>query len=187
MTARRFGFMLAVLLAAPATAEDLGKTFEMPAHRALMRVVGSADLTPFESDGCSGGLSSSWSLVAETFPDFAATYEQAPPWETCCVIHDRAYHNGGGAMDAERSWQARLQADTALDQCVRGVAERRMGEFEILYNATPDQIRAAYGTIAGAMFLAVRFGGGPCSGLPWRWGFGYPSCSVFDSIYPAPD
>ena len=29
---------------------------------------------------------------------------------------------------------------------------------------------------AELMFYAVRIGGGPCSGLAWRWGHGWPPC-----------
>ena len=27
------------------------------------------------------------------------------------------------------------------------------------------------------MYRAVRLGGAPCTGLPWRWGHGWPPCS----------
>ena len=40
-------------------------------------------------------------------------------------------------------------------------------------------MRSEFGETSEAMFLAVRFGGGPCSGLPWRWGFGYLGCTIF--------
>jgi hypothetical protein len=34
----------------------------------------------------------------------------------------------------------------------------------------------AYAAIADAIFAAVRLGGAPCSGLSWRWGYGFPNC-----------
>ena len=33
-----------------------------------------------------------------------------------------------------------------------------------------------YAAIAELMYRAVRIGGIPCSGLPWRWGYGWPEC-----------
>ena len=30
--------------------------------------------------------------------------------------------------------------------------------------------------VASLMYRAVRLGGIPCSGLPWRWGYGWPEC-----------
>ncbi len=168
-------------LATPAVAQDLMRGVELPAHRALMDSRGDADLIPFESDGCSGGLSSSWRLIADTFPKFSALYQAQPPWENCCVTHDRAYHNAGGAQSAGDSFDARLTADDALRSCVKAHGESHAEDYALQYDMTPDQIRSVHSITAEAMYMAVRFGGGPCSGLPWRWGFGYPGCSVFPS------
>lgn len=168
------------LAAADETGSGFGRMLELPAHRALMATRGqdSSVLAPFETDGCSGGLSDVWRLAASQFPEFSEIHEQAPPWEVCCVIHDRAYHNGGDAQTPEASFSARLTADRALESCVVTVGKTRNAEFAARYDATPEQVNGAYATIGGAMYLAVRFGGAPCSGLPWRWGFGYPGCSV---------
>ena len=173
------------LSAAPAQAQDVLRTFELPAHRALMAQRDGAELSPFETDGCSGGLSSSWRFVADTFPSFRALYEAHPPWEYCCVAHDRAYHHAGGALRAEDSYTARLSADDTLRACVSQHGVDHADEYAERYDMTPEQIRTAHSVTAEAMFAAVRFGGGPCSGLPWRWGFGYPGCSVFAPLTPA--
>jgi len=174
------GAGLAVAAVAESEESRFSRALELPSHRALMgRITGpDAMLSDFETDGCSGGLSDAWRLVAGQFPGFAATYSDMPPWEFCCVIHDRAYHNAGGAVTSEASFSARLLADQALEQCVAqtGIANRE--EMAQTYGTTPDQVVTAYGVIAGAMYLAVRFGGAPCSGLPWRWGFGFPDCSI---------
>lgn len=181
------GGALAVLLLAlpvPVTADPEGvtaqvaRTLEMPAHRALMAVVTApgTTLAPFATDGCSGGLSTTWSVVADLFPDFAAAHDDRPPWEACCVAHDRRYHDAGGATDAEASHDARRAADEALRACVVAGGEDRIAPLAGHYGVTEDQVRLAYRTIAGSMFTAVRLGGGPCSGLPWRWGYGYPGC-----------
>ncbi len=174
--------VIAVLAVGPATAQDnaLGRTIEIPAHQALFAVIdGGADLAPFATDGCSGGLSESWALVADWFPEFAEAHDQKPPWEACCVTHDHAYHNVGGADSPEDSFAARLAADETLRACVRATGQDRQDEIIDLYDVSAGQVAAAYDAIAGSMYLAVRFGGGPCSGLPWRWGYGYPQCSVF--------
>jgi len=165
---------------APALAQDtasqLQLALEMPGHRALMSEISTAPLAPFETDGCSGGLSVSWRVVADLFPDFEETHNDIPPWEYCCVTHDRAYHNAGGATDARTSFDARLLADQTLQQCVVDQGRIRRDDLGETYDVTPELIDRAYRAIADAMFTAVRFGGGPCSGLPWRWGFGFPGC-----------
>lgn len=183
MPARSLTIVIA-LTASSAAAQDFMRTIELPAHRALIAQRGDGAPVPFETDGCSGGLSASWRFVAETFPRFRALYEEHPPWEHCCVTHDRAYHTAGGAEQAEDSYEARLSADDALRQCVKQHGQDNAADYAIRYDMTPDQIRTAHSVTAEAMHTAVRLGGAPCSGLPWRWGFGYPGCSVF---LPAPE
>lgn len=159
-------------------ADNLQRTFEMPAHRSLVSVISDAETTlaPFESDGCSGGMSWSWRVVADAFPNFKDAQGQQPPWEECCVTHDRAYHDANGKTDASESFAARLEADRKLQQCVADPSESDVEAMVSRYDVSPERVRFAYGLIADSMFNAVRFGGGPCSGLPWRWGFGYPGC-----------
>jgi len=115
-------------------------------------------------------------VVADVFPDFETAQGAQPPWEACCVAHDRLYHDASGARSAEDSFAKRLEADEALRQCVAEQGAASVAELAARYAATEDQIRLAYRVIAEAMYSAVRFGGGPCSGLPWRWGYGYPHC-----------
>jgi len=184
MKAPELSIILACL-AVPVQAQELMRGVEMPGHRALIEQRGTAELTEFETDGCSGGMSASWRLVADTFPEFARLYEERPPWEDCCVIHDRAYHNAGGALRAEDSFDARLSADQTLRSCVKEHGNAHAEEYAIRYDMTPDQVRSAHSITAEGMYMAVRFGGGPCTGLPWRWGFGYPNCSVFALPTPA--
>lgn len=175
--------MVAGLGNGPVRADDhggFGAALELPAHGALIARRARPGTAPnrFESDGCSGGMSEVWRLVADRFPGFATTYASAPPWETCCVTHDRAYHNGVNAVDARASFAARLTADRRLESCVADMGITRRDALAVVYGITPDQVETAFATIGGAMFWSVRFGGGPCTGLPWRWGFGYPGCSV---------
>ena len=166
--------------AAPETEGLVSRWVEMPAHRALLR-----DLTedptiplPFTTDGCSGGMSSMWQVAADTMPDLADVLGQHPPWEECCVIHDRAYHNIAGAMTPQDSFDARLTADLELRSCVIGSADLHADRLADYYDLSTDFVRAGFEQMAKAMFTSVRLGGGPCTALPWRWGFGYPNCIV---------
>jgi hypothetical protein len=149
---------------------------ELPAHEVLGRVrrASGAVLSPFQTDGCSGGLSDAWRLIANTFPDFAVAHEEKPPWEACCVTHDRAYHIGGADPEPKLSYAARLTADTALEACVISEGDTRANDG--FYDADDADVRKAYAGVARLMYLSVRVGGGPCTGLPWRWGFGYEQC-----------
>lgn len=174
--------LLLALLAAPVHAEPpsdpMPQGLELRAHERLMQslAVTGRILGPFETDGCSGGLSAAWEAVAATFPDFARTHQDRPPWEACCVTHDRAYHDAGGALTAAESLASRLTADEALHHCVVTTGGRRAPEIAALYGLSEETMRAGYAAVADAMFRAVRLGGAPCTGLSWRWGFGLPAC-----------
>ncbi len=176
----RMALFFALLLPCPSLAQDptsnLQRSLELPAHRSLMEIASKSELSDFVSDGCSGGLSSSWRVVADLFPNFAEVHNEAPPWEECCVAHDLTYHNAGGAASADESFDARLAADEVLRSCVVEEGSRRRNDLAKDYDVSPDLIDRAYQAVGDSMFTAVRFGGGPCSGLPWRWGFGYPGC-----------
>lgn len=188
MTARDVA-MIALICAGPVLAQDdadvpenaVGTVLEIPAHRALARLRADPDivLALFETDGCSGGLSSVWRVVAGQFEEFAVAHGGVPPWEACCVSHDRLYHLAGPDPAPQASFDARLVADQELRSCVIAQGETRVSEIAEYYDTEPERVRKAYDSIAEAMFLAVRFGGGPCSGLPWRWGYGYPGCVVW--------
>ncbi len=175
--------LMATVGGAQETASDswdtaVSRAVELPAHRWLedIRRAPGTRLEPFTTDGCSGGMSSLWTFAARQFPAFSAAHNGVPPWEDCCVTHDRAYHTAGDDPAAEASFDARLAADTALRTCVRATASDRDTVLEAEYNMTPAQVRTAYSAIAAGMYHAVRAGGGPCTGLPWRWGYGWPQC-----------
>lgn len=157
---------------------DFDRAIEMPAHNRLIALIAQPEtaLAPFETDGCSGGLSHAWRAMAASFPEFAKVHAAQPPWEACCVTHDRAYHTAGGARSAGTSFDARLAADAALQVCVAASASDRVEVLSDVYGLSPEQIASAFQGIAEAMYLAVRVGGAPCTGLPWRWGYGYPMC-----------
>jgi hypothetical protein len=167
------------------TAEPLGSVdaldakIELGLHEQLIaaRTRPGAVLAPFVSDGCSGGLSAGWALVASSFPAIAQRHGARPPWEGCCIVHDRRYHTGPAAQaDARASFDTRLSADRELRQCVTAFGDTRRDALAAEYGVTPDEVSRIYQIIAGAMYWAVRLGGAPCTGLPWRWGFGWPAC-----------
>lgn len=151
---------------------------EMAAHQRLVEVMQDShhQPSPFVTDGCSGGLSVAWTTVSNLVPGFAAVHRANPPWEGCCVTHDRAYHNAAGTKAAAASYRERLAADELLRSCVLETGKQRTEALTQRYPMTGAQVEQLYGFIAQAMFDAVRLGGGPCSGLPWRWGYGYPGC-----------
>lgn len=175
---------LGLMTGLPALAEDrlttgkLSRAVEIPSHRwlAAVRTAPDTQLAPFTTDGCSGGLSSLWTFTAERYPAFAEAHEGVPPWEDCCLTHDRAYHAGGPDPHPEASYAARIAADEELQRCVAATASDRDDVLRELYGMTEAQVRLVYEAIAAALFQAVRLGGGPCTGLPWRWGYGYPQC-----------
>lgn len=158
--------------------EQISRATELPAHRWLekQRRLPTTRLSEFSTDGCSGGMSSLWSYVASEYPEFAEAHGGLPPWEHCCVLHDQAYHGAGTDPTAAASYDARLAADMALEDCVAATAVERDEILETEYGLSPVQVRATYARISSAMFIAVRLGGAPCTGLPWRWGYGYPQC-----------
>jgi hypothetical protein len=174
-----------VLWATPAAATEpsdfnIQRQFELPAHRALARARADGDgaPTPFTTDGCSGGLSSVWMVVSDQFPEFSKAHGKQPPWEQCCVVHDVAYHSAGASTAPEQSFANRAKADQELKECVVETGKTRLSEIAGLYGTDEDTVERAYRAIANAMYLAVRLGGVPCSGMPWRWGYGYRQCFV---------
>jgi hypothetical protein len=152
---------------------------EIGQHEKLVKIrkSASARLNVFVSDGCSGGLSVGWDFVSTAFPAIAHYHGDKPPWERCCVAHDRLYHAGGPAdADAEKSFEARRDADDQLRRCVIEVGRQRVVELQAAYGLSREQVALMYRSIAEIMYRAVRLGGAPCTRMPWRWGFGWPQC-----------
>ena len=128
----------------------------------------------FQSDGCSGGMSQTWSFLAETLPSFADYAGDQPPWEHCCVAHDRDYWRG----ETHDGYEMRQQADARLRACVRSTGRQQATEIAITLNLSEAQIVDSIHLTADLMYQAVRLGGGPCTGFAWRWGYGWPQCSA---------
>ncbi len=126
----------------------------------------------FRSDGCSGGLSDGWKTLARVWPEMAHAIGDEPPWESCCVEHDRAYWRG----ESIGGYEKRLQADTRLSQCVEHSGRQQADEIARRLGIPRAEIDEVFRLTAELMYFAVRIGGGPCSGLEWRWGHGWPPC-----------
>jgi hypothetical protein len=156
------------------------RDLELAQHEKLLKVksLPGAVLAPFTTDGCSGGMSATWGMAAGIVANMSKRHGAVPPWEACCVAHDRLYHAGPpAASDAAQSFDARLKADEALAQCVRQVAETRVTALSAEYGIGEGEVRTLYDGLAQAIYGAVRLGGAPCTGLSWRWGYGWPNCA----------
>jgi hypothetical protein len=166
--------------AKPPSPGSLGYRIEIGQHERLVkaRTSAGAHLSPFVSDGCSGGLSVGWAFVSAAFPAVARYHGDVPPWEGCCLAHDRLYHTGGPIeADAKMSFELRRDADEQLRRCVVEVGQERTEDLATAYGLSREQVTLLYRTIAEIMYRAVRLGGAPCTRLPWRWGFGWPQCA----------
>jgi len=49
--------------------------------------------------------------------------------------------------------------------------------FRWFVSKKEKQVMSLYESIAESMYTAVRLGGMPCTGLAWRWGYGWPACN----------
>ena len=135
-------------------------------------------LDDFTTDGCSGGLSVGWEYLAEKIPRFRKIHGEIPPWQGCCVDHDRAYYRGGQPVAADGSFFMRREADRKLMECVHSTGTDRREELSGAYGMTEKEVDGLYLVISRLMHRAVRIGGIPCTGLPWRWGYGWPECGL---------
>ncbi|MCC7348845.1 MAG: hypothetical protein IT538_15760 [Variibacter sp.] len=104
---------------------------------------------PFTTDGCSGGMTAAWRLLLR----------RDPPWNGCCVDHDRLYWPGGTAAE-------RRSADAKLRACVAA---------------------RGHPVWAWAMWAAVRLGGHPLLPFSWRWGYGWKYPRPYGSAAPRID
>ncbi len=134
----------------------------------------NGELAPFSTDGCSGNLSASWALLAKQIPQMKVELGEKPPWEDCCVAHDRAYWRG----EVEDGFNLRLVADRQLRQCVVDTGARLAPDWSSRFSLSEAQVEQGFSVTAELMFQAVRLGGQPCSLLPWRWGYGWPGCAL---------
>lgn len=160
--------------------DGLERSLEMGRHERLLAEKRNPanQLSAFTTDGCSGGLSVGWNYLAQTIEFWQEVHGDLPPWESCCISHDRLYHKAGDQdISAEMSFEARRRADEALRACVIDTGLSRAPELAEQYDLSLEEIGQVYRVIGDLMYRAVRLGGVPCSGLPWRWGYGWPECN----------
>lgn len=174
------GLAALLVLASPGSASaQFSEFFESLLHQRLIASM-QADpepLTPLKSDGCSAGTSKGWAFFAASFPAFAKVHGGRPPWESCCLAHDKRYHAGPPRnADAATSVSLRKSADEEARQCIIGTAARREQALAAAYRINRREVARIYRAIADTTYNAVRAGGAPCTGLDWRWGFGLPNC-----------
>lgn len=159
--------------------DNLELKLELYRHEKLaeVKLEAAGSPVPFTTDGCSGGLSIGWNYLSKHIEHIKEIHGDLPPWESCCVAHDRAYHTGGPKeSNPEESFEARRVADEDLRQCVTETAIDRADELSEQYDLSAKEVERIYAVIGGLMHRAVRLGGVPCSGMPWRWGYGWPEC-----------
>jgi hypothetical protein len=159
--------------------DALERQLEMKRHEQLVarKARPQSVLAEFTTDGCSGGLSVGWEYLAGKIQHFHAMHGTRPAWESCCVKHDQVYHTGGaGETTATESFEARREADLELKTCVLETGMTRIPELSAEYKVSPRDVETLYTAIAALMYRSVRIGGMPCTGLPWRWGYGWPEC-----------
>ena len=142
---------------------------------AEVQTQGEQQLEPFTTDGCSGGLSTGWKYLAKHFSSFAKGYGNSPPWEYCCIAHDKAYWKG----EVTNGYYLRKQADNTLRQCVINHGITNRAKYAAQTGKTKQEIEAAFMLIANLMYNTIRVGGRPCSVFKWRWGYGWPLCDWY--------
>lgn len=167
------GLIMLQAVMAGSWVETGAREFEELRLQQLQTVQNAGDITPFSTDGCSGNQSQSWELMAKALPGFETQFGDSPPWEACCVTHDKAYWRGNTAD----GFVVRKQADDQLRQCVADTGDRLAPQLSLKYSISEKDVRKIFSLTSELMYRAVRLGGQPCSLLPWRWGYGWPNCA----------
>ncbi len=88
------------------------------------------------------------------YPDQNYFPGQEHKWIHCCIAHDIAYWIGGTADQRE-------VADTELKNCVTQATNKYHGKM---------------------MYLGVKVGGVPGTGLPWAWGYGWQNFKKYSPL-----
>lgn len=168
---------LATFLASASADEEIEQRFENYLLQQLASVqTDPNNLEPFSTDGCSGGMSEGWDSLAQLLPSFRELYGKQPPWEECCIEHDRVYWRG----EISDGYAKRKAADEVLEQCVRETGQKLTPKLMAEYDLDMEVISDGFNFAAEFMYAAVRVGGRPCSPFPWRWGYGWPACPLIE-------
>ncbi len=175
------GLLVTSLVQAQSWTDEGAREFEELRLRQLQTVQDAGTIAAFSSDGCSGGQSKSWEIVAQALPEFGNRFGDKPPWESCCVAHDKVYWSGSAVEGRTK----RKRADEELKQCIIATGDELTPTISSDHALPEQKVRQAFLVAADIMYRAVRLGGQPCSLLPWRWGYGFDNCA-FASIGDIP-
>ncbi len=177
--------LTSILLAKESIAQswlnEAAREFEELRLKQLQTVRNSSNLIAFSTDGCSGFQSQNWSALAKALPGFEKQFGDKPPWENCCVSHDKAYWQG----DVVDGYTKRKKADQVLRQCIADTGTRLTPQLSTKYKVSKEKLSQSFSVTAELMYRAVRLGGLPCSMLPWRWGYGWDNCA-FSAVSDTP-
>lgn len=149
------GLLLAPLALADTLLGEGMREIENFRMRQLQSVQNNGQLAAFNTDGCSGNLSRNWAWLAKSLPEFKEQFGQHPPWEDCCVEHDKSYWNGS-AIDG---YNQRVTADHELQQCVIATGVNLAPKLSVKHSISEDNVQRTFGLVADLMHKAVRLGG----------------------------
>lgn len=178
------GMSLSATLLHALSLERVRNPVELRGMHALAAKQQHSSITPFTTDGCSGGLSAGWQLMANAIPAFKRKFGDKPVYESCCVTHDKTYWQGSTGNNTEQGYDLRLEADAALEQCVIDVGQQHRDTLAREFDVPVEKIDATFKITAILMYKSVRIGGAPCNFMPWRWGYGWPQCSILNHQNP---
>ena len=145
---------------------------------AATRKAAGVTLAPFVSDGCSGGQSAGWALASSRFDFLLSVMAATRHRESCARSMTKSATRADRQMPTQRPALKRGVSQTS--NCAHAYAGLARSERKILmteYGLGRDEVTLLYRGIADAMYRAVRLGGAPCTRLPWRWGFGWPTAN----------
>ncbi|MFT5398236.1 MAG: hypothetical protein ACI8XW_001026 [Gammaproteobacteria bacterium] len=71
---------------------------------------------------------------------------------------------------------AKAEADDELRSCANLWGVEKGDDWAKQLEVNRQEILGITRLTAELMYSAVRLGGAPCTGLPWRWGHGWPEC-----------
>jgi hypothetical protein len=132
----------------------------------------TTSLLPFQTDGCSGGISSSWSTAMTNYESVSLIHSNYSdvvtlPFESACIEHDKAYHQGIGG------YTGRLEADSRLRSDIIEYGIANASDIQNRANlASSEHAIRLYEFIADTVYRGVRLGGAPCTDEAYAWGYG---------------
>lgn len=78
--------------------------------------------------------------------------------------------------EVDGGFDKRKTADEILRECVIDTGKAVRAELSREFEVSEYDVVMAFRVAGRVMYDTVRHGGRPCTGLPWRWGYGWPGC-----------